>query len=44
MEFTFLKRMYVKIFFYNNVDWPKDENKDEIDRAIKKCLKVIFVL
>ena len=25
-------------------DWPKDENKDEIDRAIKKCLEVIFVL
>ncbi len=43
-EFSFLKRMYVKIICYNNVDWPKDENKDEIDRAIKKCLEVIFVL
>ncbi len=34
--------MYVKINCYNNDNWP-NENKFEIDRAIKKCLEV-FVL
>jgi hypothetical protein len=34
--------MYVRLNCYNNADWP-NENKDEIDRAIKKCLEV-FVL
>ena len=31
----------MRINCYNNVDWP-DDKKDEIDRAIKRCLEVIF--
>jgi len=26
---------------YKNADWP-DEKKDEIDKAIKKCLEVVL--
>ena len=35
--------MYVKLICYNSADWP-NENKAEIDKAIKKCLEVMFVL
>ena len=34
--------MFVRLICYNNADWP-NEKKDEIDKAIKKCLEV-FVL
>ena len=36
------ERPFVRINCYNNADWP-NENKDEIDKAIKECIKVIFV-
>lgn len=35
--------MYVKSVCYNSADWP-NEKKAEIDKAIKKCLEVMFVL
>ncbi len=35
------QRPCVRINCYNNADWP-NENKDEIDKAIKKCLEVVF--
>ncbi len=34
--------MFVRLNCYKNADWP-NEKKDEIDKAIKKCLEV-FVL
>jgi len=35
------KRPCVRINCYKNADWP-NANKDEIDKAIKKCLEVFF--
>ena len=40
--FLIFKRPCVRINCYKNTDWP-NENKDEIDKEIKKCLGVFFL-